>query len=288
MPSVELHRYSKPSMWRKMAMINWGRPSEPQVYARLEVEMTKALAYARGEAERSGVSITPTALVIRALALCFRKHPDANAIVRWGRVYLRKRVHIFCNVAIPGKKADLSGVCVRDADTKTPAQIANELEEAVKRVRRGEDQELAKTRRVLDRIPSFVYRVVLRLIDFIQYGLNVNLGFLGLPQDPFGGALVSSIGFLGMSEGYSPLSPITRAPVVILVGKTEDRPVVRDGNVVVRPTCVLCATLDHRVMDGLLARKLAKFVVHYLSDPARGEEQALETAAAGTGGSDRA
>jgi len=279
MPSVELHKYGKPNMWRKMALANWNRPGDPQVYARTEVEMTNALAYMNSEAELGGVKITPTVLVIRAVALGFREYPDANAIVRWNRVYLRKRIHVFCNVAIPGKKLDLSGVVVRDADQKSPRQIAGELAEAVKRVRRGQDEEFARTRRLLDKIPAFVYRMVIRLIDFFQYTLNVDLRFLGLPQDPFGGALVTSVGFLGMAEGFAPLSPVTRAPLVVSVGRVEDRPVVRDGNIVARPMLVLCATFDHRVMDGLMAGKLAKFVVRYLSDPA--EQERRETAKAG-------
>ena len=67
--------------------------------------------------------------------------------------------------------------------------------------------------------------------------------------------------------------PITRAPLVISVGRVEDRPVVRGGQIVARPMLVLCATFDHRVMDGLMAGKLAKSVVRYLSDPARYEER---------------
>jgi pyruvate dehydrogenase E2 component (dihydrolipoamide acetyltransferase) len=281
MPSVELHKYSRPSMWRKMAQVNWRPPGDPQIYARTDVEMTNALAYMESEGERHGVNITPSVLAIRAVALGYRKNPDANALVRWRRVYRRKRIHIFCNVAIPGKNPDLSGVLVRDAEGKTPAAIALELSEAVRRARRGEDKELARTRRVLDRIPNALYRPVLGAIGFLQYTLNVNLSFLGLPQDPFGGALVTSVGFLGMSEGFAPLSPITRAPLVLSVGRVEDRPMAVEGRVEVRPMLSLCATLDHRVLDGLAAGKLAKSVVRYLADPAGRERAEAERQAVG-------
>lgn len=272
MPNIELHKYRKPSMWRKIALATWDRPSDPQTFARVEVEMTNALAYMEAETEHVGVRVTPTVLAIRATALGLAANPDANAIVRWNRVYLRKRVNIFCNVAIPGKKMDLSGVVVRDADQKTPGQIAQELNEAVKRIRRGEDEQLARTRRSLDRIPAFAFRTALRLMNFFRYTLNLKLGLLGFPEDPFGGAQVTSIGFLGMSEGFAPLPPITRVPLVLSVGRVEDKAVVRDGNVVARPMLVLSATFDHRVMDGLMAGKLAKSVVRYLSDPAKHEQ----------------
>jgi hypothetical protein len=195
-------------MWRKMAVVNWGDAVDPQVYARAEADMGKALEYAWKESQRAGVQITPTHLVLRAVALCLKKHPDAHAVIRWNRVYLRKRVNVFCHVLIPGKKPDLSGVILRDADTKDMVAIARELREKVKAVRKGTDAELARSRRMLDRIPSFLYRIVLRLVCFLQYTLNLNLTRLGIPQDPFGGAAVTSVGSFGIPEAFAPLSPI--------------------------------------------------------------------------------
>jgi len=276
MPNVELSRFSRPSMWRKMALVNWRHPADPQVHARLEVEMTQALEYARQESPPAGVRVTPTHLVMRAVALALKKYPEANAIVRWNRVYARKRVHIFCQVAIPGPKPDLSGVILRDADSKTPVQLAQELQPKVRAARRGTDAELARTQQMLDKVPYCINRLVLGLLDFFAYTLNWDLRFLGIPQDPFGGALVSDIGSLGMFEAFAPLSPITRTPIVVAVGKVEDKPVVRGQDVVIAPVCVLCVTFDHRIMDGLLAAKLAKFVSRYLADPAKFEQQEAE------------
>jgi pyruvate dehydrogenase E2 component (dihydrolipoamide acetyltransferase) len=242
----------------------------------MEVDMNEALQYAERESKRSGVRITATHLVMRATALCLKEYPDANALVRWGRVYTRKRIHLFCHVAIPGKKPDLSGIIVRDAETKDCAAIARELRQKVGAVRRGTDPEYAKIRKRLDKIPGFLYYTSLGMINFLQYTLNWNLSFLGIPKDPFGGALVTSVGSLGVSEAFAPLPPITRTPIVVAVGKVEDKPVVRSGQIVIRPVCVLCAALDHRVMDGLLAAKLAKFLRRYLADPDGYETRALE------------
>jgi pyruvate/2-oxoglutarate dehydrogenase complex dihydrolipoamide acyltransferase (E2) component len=271
MPCVELHPYTRPSMWRRMAVVNWGNPHDPQVYGRVEVDLSQALDYARRESQRGGIQITPTHLLLRAIALCLKEYPDANAIVRWNRIYTRKRVNVFCHVAIPGKKPDLSGVLLRDADTKNPVAIAQELQEKVSAIRNGTDRELARTRRMLDRIPSFLYGMMLRLIDFLQYTLNLNLSRFGIPQDPFGGAAVTSIGSLGISEAFVPLSPITRIPLFVSLGKVEEKPVVRHGEIVIRPMCVLCATFDHRVMDGYRAGKMTKFVTRYLADPEKYE-----------------
>jgi pyruvate dehydrogenase E2 component (dihydrolipoamide acetyltransferase) len=276
--NVELHPHSRPAPWRKMSLTNWRHPTDPQVYARSEIDMAQALEYAARLSQSAGVTVAPLHLVIRALALCFKEYPDTNALVRRGRVYARKRINIFCHVAIPGKKPDLSGVILRDADTKDPAAIARELRDKVRAARNGTDPEFAKTKRTLDRIPSWLFRPLLGVLDLFQYTLNLNLGWLGLPQDPFGGALVTSVGSLGISEAFAPLSPITRAPIVVSVGKVEEKPVVCDGQIVARPVCVLCLTFDHRVMDGLLAAKMAKFVARYLAEPERFEKASCRPA----------
>ncbi len=265
-------------MWRKMSVATWGGPTDPQIYGRMEVDMTQALAYAAQLSQQSGITITATHLLVRAVALCLNEYPEANAIIRWNRIYFRKRINIFCHVAIPGKKPDLSGVLVRDAETKDVVVIAQELKEKATAVRNGSDLELARAKAMLDKTPNFLYRVVLGVISFFHYTLNLNLSRFGIPQDAFGGAGVNSIGALGMSEAFSPLDRISRMPIVVSVGRIEEKPVVRNGNIVIRPMCVLCATLDHRIMDGYLAAKATKFVVRYLADPRRYEEQRQATA----------
>jgi pyruvate/2-oxoglutarate dehydrogenase complex dihydrolipoamide acyltransferase (E2) component len=283
MPNIELNKYTRPSMWRKMSVVNWRHPTDPQVYARMEVDMGRALEYARKESERGGVRIGPTHLALRAIALCLREYPDTNAIIRWNRVYTRKRVNVFCHVAIPGKKPDLSGFVVRDADAKDLVAIARELQAKVKAIRAGTDEELARSRQMLDKIPSWLYKIVLRALCFLEYTLNLNLGRLGIPQDPFGGAAVTTVGSFGISEAYAALSPITRTPILVAVGKVEPRPVVREGSIVVRPMCTLCGTFDHRIMDGYMAGKLAKFVTRYLSDPERYEQRSAGATSGGAG-----
>jgi len=273
MPNVEIHPFSRPSMWRKMSFGNWKNTTDPQVYGRLKVDIASTMEYARGETARTGVKITPTHLVIRGVALALREYPDANSLIRWNRVYQRKKVDIFCQVAIPGEKPDLSGTTIREVDKKRPFEIAQELREQSQAVRKAEDKEFVKTRKTLNLIPSGFSRYVLRFVAFLQYTLNLNLGFLGLPRDPFGGVMVTSIGSLGISEAYPPLVPMSRVPFMVSVGKVEDKPVVRDGQITIRPECVLTATFDHRIMDGLLIGKLAEFVTAYLSAPEEYEKR---------------
>jgi len=47
---------------------------------------------------------------------------------------------------------------------------------------------------------------------------------------------------------------------ILAVGATEDRPVARDGELVVRPTMTMTLTVDHRAVDGAPAADFLRTV----------------------------
>lgn len=274
--NVRLKPYSPVSGWRNMALVSWKEQGDPQVYGRMEVDMENALAYAE-ELKASGQgSVSPTHLVVRAVALALQHHPRANAIIRLARIYQRESVDIFCQVGIDGEEPDLSGVLIREADRKSPAQIAAELgQRAVAMKARGsangEDRSFEFSRKILAALPSPLLRLAMAATDFFMYTLNRDLSFLGLPRDPFGSVMVSAIGSLGISEGWPPLVPFSRVPILVSAGAVEPRAVVRDGQVVARRVMTLGVVFDHRLMDGITVSRLARFAKEYLEDPSRHE-----------------
>lgn len=89
----------------------------------------------------------------------------------------------------------------------------------------------------------------------------------GLNASEFSGGTftVSNLGPFGIRAG----TPILNTPeaVVVFVGAVEDRPVVRDGAVVVRPMVTLSIGYDHRVADGASAARLTGRIRDLLEDP---------------------
>lgn len=273
MPNVPLRPHKGSSMWRKMSFANWRDAKDPTVYGRMEVDMAPAMRFAAAETERTGQKVTPTHMVVRGLALGLRDVPASNVCLRLDRSYERKSVDIFCQIAIPGEKPDLSGATLRQVDTKTPSEIASELRGRAAKVREGKDKEFAESRKLFNFFPVFVMRFLLWLVGLISYTFNLDLAWAGLPKDPFGGAMVTSIGSLGIDEAYPPLVPMSRVSLLFAIGAMKDRPVVVEGEIVVRPVCIITATFDHRVMDGFIAGKLAKRVSRYMADPEAGEAE---------------
>ena len=72
---------------------------------------------------------------------------------------------------------------------------------------------------------------------------------------PFGGLMATPIVFHPQSA-------------ILGVHRATDRPVVRDGQIVVRKIMNLSVTFDHRILDGMTAAKFALDVVELLEHPA--------------------
>ena len=256
--------------WRKLAPAVWGSPRDPQIYGELEVDAGPLLAFVDEARAATGVRVTVTHLVGRAVALALAEQPDLNAVLARGRFLQRESVDIFFVVALEGGR-DLSGVKVRRADAKSAVDLATELAERSARLRAGEDASFGRSKRMIDVLPTRLLRLGLRLADRLTGDFRLDLRRHGLPRDAFGSAMVTSVGMFGVQRAYAPLSPYYRIPFLVLVSEVAEKPVVVEGRVVPRPVLGLTVTMDHRYLDGAHAAGLARSVRAYLADPAARE-----------------
>lgn len=263
------------SSWRRLAAASWHAANDPTIYGTLSIDATKALEYlARPEMRLHHVTITH--LVTKAVADTLALHPECNAFIRNGRIYLRDDVDVFVLVTVPPKgdaadhelEVDLTGVKISRANEKSVTEIADEVTASANGMRSGEDPMFAGTKRLLGIVPAGLLKPALRLIGLAQYELNWDLSRFGIPRDPFGGAFVTSVGMLGIKHAFPPIVPMTRLSVNVAVGRIEDTPVAEEGRVVVRPILPLTATFDHRTIDGYQAAKLAETFTAILRAPA--------------------
>jgi pyruvate dehydrogenase E2 component (dihydrolipoamide acetyltransferase) len=76
---------------------------------------------------------------------------------------------------------------------------------------------------------------------------------------------ITNYGVVGASYG----TPIINYPEVAILGlgKIEDRPVVREGQIVIRKIMPLSLAFDHRVIDGVEAGRFLGVVIQHLQDP---------------------
>jgi pyruvate dehydrogenase E2 component (dihydrolipoamide acetyltransferase) len=263
------------STWRKVAMAAWDKPNDPTVYGTLTVDAGPALAYLTSVREKTGIKATVTHLVGRAVALALRETPDINGRIVGRRLLMRDTVDIFYQVVMDNGK-ELSGAKIDRADEKDVHDIAKELVDKAERIRARQDPQFESSKSAIDKIPSVFRRPVLRFLSYLTNDRGWSIRSLKLPADAFGSAMVTSVGMFGIDIGYSPIFPLSGTPLLILVGEVQDRAVVQDGQVVVRPMLNLNVSFDHRFIDGFHAGKMSRSVRRYFAAPAEFEVAYLQ------------
>lgn len=253
--------------WRKLAGSTWRAPDDPQFFGDLEIDATELLAYLDKVREHSGVHLTVTHLIGRAVAHGLAAVPELSVRLVRGRVYPRESIDIFFIVSTDGGR-DLTGVKIERVDGKSAVRLATELAERTTSINRGDDAAYGRSKASLARFSPRVLRRVLRIAAWLTSDLNLDLSRFGMPRQAFGGAMISSVGMWGVSKAYAPLAAYYRVPVLALVGAVQQRPAVVDGAVVARPMLTVTATFDHRYADGAQASRMANAVRAYCADPA--------------------
>jgi pyruvate dehydrogenase E2 component (dihydrolipoamide acetyltransferase) len=270
MPNLELVPKRDVSSFRKIAIGTWADAYDPSIYGTLELKMDDAVKYMEAFRQKTGRRLTVSHLMAKAAAMVLKECPDANAVLRWNRIYLRKRIGVFFQVVMSDEgagKVDLSGATLYDVEQKTLVQICDEFEQKVQAVRERKDPALEKTRKSFLGIPYFMLNGFLKVLSFLSYTLNLDLRWAGVPNDPFGSVMITNIGSLGLDFAYVPLVPYSRVPMLIAVGAIKQKAVVTDGEVKIGKIMAVNATFDHRVVDGFHAAVMSRVLKEWIENP---------------------
>lgn len=244
----------------------------------MEVDAASMLAYCDSARHELGVHLTVTHLVGRAVAHAMDAVPEFSQRLAFGRARPRESNDVFFIVAAENG-TELTGVKIERVDEKSAVQVCRELEAHRLDIDNGRDEQFGRTKRLLEIVPGPLLRRVIGASAWLTSDLNVNLPWLGLPRQAFGGAMVTSVGMWGISTAFSPLAAHYRVPVLVLVGAVEQRPVAHAGLVTVRPILTITATFDHRYVDGFQAAHFADALREYCADPAKFEPRFMPPAA---------
>jgi len=267
--NARLGRELRISAWRRSALAIWRTAADPSIYTWGEYDIAPAQAYLDRVARETGLKLTMTHFVSRAVAEMIRRHPEMNVLRRGGSLYPRKTIDLSYTVASDSRGEDLGAAIVYDAGSKTLEQIARELQPVVREVRTHRDPRHQMFKRILSRLPHRLRCWTLDLVTWILFDLNLWSPVFGLPRDPFGCVLLTNIGSIGLEQGFAALVPSTRIPMVIAIGSIQEKPIVRDGAVVAARMIGLYFTVDHRVVDAVPAGHMSRTLRKIFADPER-------------------
>ncbi len=248
-------RFNTP--WRVASAAIYTTPTDSRVYGTLDIDVTRAKRFLDEQREQGNkLTMVHLATAVLARAVAFDV-PEMNCFIRRGAVVGRERVDVMVPVQVGGD-VGVTAVVIRDAHARPVSSIAEEIRAKAARGRGGGESKAAQNKYMLNRIPWPLRRPVFRLLKWITVDMGVEIKGLGLSAHTFGSFVVSDIGSFGLNTGMTALMPAAKIPAVIVLGKMEEKPVVRNGEIVVRTILPLTGTFDHRIVDGAQIGKLAR------------------------------
>jgi len=222
--------------WNVVDMITFIGKSSVPTYLFIDVDMTW-VEEMRAQLKTMGSKVTVTAILLKAIAIAQRAHPDSRtASLPWGRtVTFNDIVAGFTVERYIGEQPAVFFGAIKNPDTKSVEEIASELKQyseaemdAIEHLDRQNN---------FNNMPWLFRRIILWL--GLRYPA-VRLKYLGAT---FG---MSSIG----KWGAKALIPPCVSTSTFGIGEIEQRAVVRDGKIVVRPMMTITLNFDHRIIDG--------------------------------------
>lgn len=277
--SFEIYKPKYKSLFRKIAIGSWWNAGDPSVYGMAEVDMTEALKFIDKVKTEKNVSLTPTHVVGQAIVECLKVRPEVNSIMIRHKIYYRKNIDIFFQVNIEGEdhgdkttKAELSGVTLRKLQNKSIFQLAEELKNKAAKLKKNKEGELMQVRSTMEFIPNFVMKYVLLGTSYLNFDLGLPLHWFGVPKDPFGAIMITSVGSLGIDWALAPLVPYSRSPMLLAVGAVQKQPKVietkgQPDRIEARPMMKIGVTFDHRFIDGAHAADMLSTFKDCFADP---------------------
>jgi len=103
--------------------------------------------------------------------------------------------------------------------------------------------------------------------DIVDFAVRAKDGTLGIEEMSGGTFTISNGGVFGSLLS----TPILNSPQSAILGmhKTQERPVVLNGEIVIRPMMYLALSYDHRIIDGKEAVQFLISIKEALEDPTR-------------------
>jgi hypothetical protein len=191
---------------------------------------------------QQGQRVTVTALLIKAIAVAQMKHPDTRtAMLPWGRIATLNEIVASFTVErmVEGQPVVYFGA-IKAPHLKSIFEIARELKENGARDM-NEIHQLDLEHR-FSKFPWLLRRLIL------WAGLQHPALRMMVLGATFG---VTSLGKYAIRLVLPPCVCAT----TFGVGNVEDRPVVRGGEIVIRPMMSIALNFDHRLIDGAPAAR---------------------------------
>lgn len=255
--------------WRKIAINSWKPDHGGKILSRIELNPEPAIEFLQKINNDHFEKITLTHFLGTVLGKLQEEFPLLRSTIRGKRVFERNNCDIFFHVSRMNSKGeeDLSGRVIRNINTLSPIDVAQELNREGRKIKKTEDTTFKNIKKLVSFLPNFLIGFIIDFSSFVQIYLNFWSPILGTQKDTFGSLMLTNVGVFGVRESFVPFVPYSGIHIICCMGAVYEDVVYRDGEIRAGKKIILSFTLDHRLIDGSTAAKMANRLTELFENP---------------------
>jgi len=250
-------------------------PADPTIVWGTEVDMTGLQAFLREKNDTSRILLSPAHVLLQAVGRALAKFPQLNSRVVGNRIFRFRETNV--RTMIYNKQAgEVDVVLLRKAHELTLERLARLMWKYQRQAVKRDTQDHVDRRIQQQWWPRPLLAMAVKTYFWLDSRFRLpKWRFDRVSSSP---VLVNFLGFAGapsMTMYKASNHPDESSNLSITMGKIEKKPVVRKGEVVVRPMAPLFVRVDHRLADAFILAQFLRAIGDSLGNPAAMDSQEI-------------
>ena len=251
--------------------------ADAQVYYEEDISISAIDEYIRKKQEE-GIKLGYMHIIYSALIRTMYTRPGLNQFIMKGRQYRRNEITVSLmvkkNMSVEGEE---TSVKMDFRGDETPEEVKERLNEMIEKEKSGagEDNDMDALVKVLDKIPDWLLRKVVRFLKFLDR--HNMMPYPVIKASPFhASAFVTNMGSLGINAIYHHIYNFGTVGIFLAIGRKNKSLKMVKGEVVEEKTLKLAFVSDERICDGYYYATALKQFFRYLKRPELLEQDNLK------------
>ncbi|MDY5940770.1 MAG: 2-oxo acid dehydrogenase subunit E2 [Eubacteriales bacterium] len=234
-----------------------------------KIDITNAEEFLREQKAMGNISMGMLHIFLAAYVRIVSQRPAINRFVSGQRIYARNNIEVVMTIKkeLSTSSPDTVVKCIFEP-TDTLLDVYQKFNKIVEENNNMEaNSDFDKTMGVLAKIPRFLLRFAVKLLNWMDYH-RILPKFL-LKISPFHGSfIITSMGSLGIQPIYHHIYNFGNLPIFFAYGaKRKEQYIDDDGEAKIRPVIDFTVVTDERICDGYYYAAAFKLMRRYLKNP---------------------
>ncbi len=243
--------------------------SDSQNFFTEKLDITEAEKFCRQQIRAGKKNFSILHVIVASYIRVVSQRPAINRFVSGQKIYARNNIEVLMTIkkkmALDGEEASIK---VKFEPTDTIYDVYDKFNKAIEENKGdAEDNDTGKIAKILNRIPNWLIRLVIKFLNFLDYHGWLPKAILDI--SPFHGSMIiTSMGSLGIRPIYHHIYDFGNLPVFVAYGAKQHGVKMDDNGEIKKYRYIeMKVTTDERICDGYYFASAFKMMKKIFENP---------------------